>query len=88
MVTCYQFMLVCGKYKIYSNKVVKYLVTLLVTYLSHLTQYVSRNKANYFIMLPASFMRTARFWCNIAAYMVNLCVDRVLFSLSLLSVGY
>ena len=32
-------------------------------------------------MQPASFMQTERFWHNVATYMINLCVDHVLFSL-------
>ena len=32
-------------------------------------------------MLPASFVQTERFWCNAATYVINLCVDWVLFSL-------
>ena len=32
-------------------------------------------------MLPASFMQTERFWHNAATYVINLCVDCVLFSL-------
>ena len=31
-------------------------------------------------MLPASFIQMERFWRNIATYVINLCVDRVLFS--------
>ena len=37
--------------------------------------------SQYFIMLPASFMQIERLWCNVATYVINLCVDRVLFSL-------
>ena len=29
-------------------------------------------------MLPSSFMQTGRFWCNVATYVINLCVDCVL----------
>ena len=32
-------------------------------------------------MLPASFMQTEGFWHNAATYVINLCIDCVLFSL-------
>ena len=32
-------------------------------------------------MLPASFMETEKFWCNIATYVIKLCVNCVLFML-------
>ena len=32
-------------------------------------------------MLLTSFMQTEKFWHNIATYVINLCVDCVLFSL-------
>ena len=38
MVICWQLILICGKYKIYSNKAVKHL--------TRLTQHVPRNKTN------------------------------------------
>ena len=41
-----------------------------------------------FIMLPASFMQMALLWCNVAIYVIKLCVDRVLFSLPNLSFGH
>ena len=73
MVICRQLILICGKYKIYSNKAVKHL--------TRLTQHVPRSKAN----ISLYYWKILVQHCNICDQLV--CWSCVVFTYLLIRLG-